>query len=102
MHAAMSLMAGRAHAEPYRPVPYFWSDQYDVKLQAHGYLRGHDEALVLDSDPDRCRLLVAYRAGDRIAGVLAAGVSPRDLRPWRALVATRAPWEAALTGPSAA
>ncbi|OLZ74879.1 FAD-dependent oxidoreductase [Streptomyces sp. IMTB 2501] len=87
---------------PFAPVPYFWSDQYDCKVQAHGYVRGHDEALVLDRDPARRRLLVAYRAGDRITGVLAAGVPPRTLRAWRAFVAARTPWEKALTGPSAA
>ncbi|WP_369395415.1 NAD(P)/FAD-dependent oxidoreductase [Streptomyces sp. CG1] len=107
-NAAEQAMAVARHVvrpeerRPFAPVPYFWSDQYDSKIQAHGYLRGHDEALVLDSDPARRRLLVAYRTGDRIAGVLAAGVPPKTLRAWRAFVAARTPWEEALAGPSAA
>jgi len=52
-------------------VPYFWSDQYDTKFQAFGHLSTHDEALVLDDDVARGQLLVAYRKGDRLAGVLA-------------------------------
>jgi NADPH-dependent 2,4-dienoyl-CoA reductase/sulfur reductase-like enzyme len=62
---------------PFAPVPYFWSDQYDTKFQAYGYLRDHDEALVLDRD----QLLVAYRKADRLVGVLAAGKSPRTGAP---------------------
>ncbi|KOV67628.1 ferredoxin reductase [Streptomyces sp. MMG1121] len=87
---------------PFAPVPYFWSHQYGTRLQAHGHLRGHDEALVLDGDPTRRRLLVAYRTGDRITGVLATGLKPAALRAWRALVAARTPWEAALAGSNAA
>ncbi|MFB7508344.1 NAD(P)/FAD-dependent oxidoreductase [Streptomyces broussonetiae] len=95
-------LAGTGERRPFAPVPYFWSDQYDTRVQAHGRLRGHDEARVLDSDPARRRLLVVYRTGDRITGVLAAGLPPRMLRGWRALVAARTPWQAALAGPSAA
>lgn len=82
--------------KPFAPVPYFWSDQYDVKTQAYGYLRGHDEAVVLDSDPAARRLLVAYRTGERLTGVLAAGASPKALRTWRSLIADGAPWNSAL------
>ncbi|WP_433516862.1 NAD(P)/FAD-dependent oxidoreductase [Nonomuraea sp. CA-143628] len=78
---------------PFAPVPYFWSDQYGTKFQAYGHLRDHDEALVLDSD----HLLVAYRKADRLVGVLAASMSPKVLRAWRALIAARAPWTTALT-----
>lgn len=33
-------------ARPYAPVPWFWSDQYDVKLQIAGLHRGYDRVLV--------------------------------------------------------
>jgi NADPH-dependent 2,4-dienoyl-CoA reductase/sulfur reductase-like enzyme len=82
--------------KPFAPVPYFWSDQYDVKIQAHGYLRDYDEAVVLDRDLDARRLLVAYRTGDRLTGVLGTGQSPKTLRAWHALIAARSPWHAAL------
>ncbi|MET7339479.1 FAD-dependent oxidoreductase [Nonomuraea sp. NPDC005650] len=82
---------------PFAPVPYFWSDQYDVKIQAYGHLRDHDEALVLDRDLAARQLLVAYRTGDRLTGVLAVGKSPKLLRAWRALIAARTPWAAAVT-----
>ncbi len=45
MAAARNLL--RPHArKPFAPVPYFRSDQYDMKIQAFGRLRGHDEVAV--------------------------------------------------------
>lgn len=87
---------------PFTPVPYFWSDQYDIKFQAYGHLRDHDEALVLDSDLPGRQLLVAYRKDDRLVGVLAAGKSPKTLRAWRTLIAARTPWNTALVNTTAA
>jgi NADPH-dependent 2,4-dienoyl-CoA reductase/sulfur reductase-like enzyme len=87
---------------PFAPVPYFWSDQYGMKIQAYGHLCDHDEALVLDGDVSQRRLLIAYRTGDRLAGVLAAGLSPKTLRAWRALIAARTPWAGAIAGTTAA
>ncbi|KFI31167.1 pyridine nucleotide-disulfide oxidoreductase [Haematobacter massiliensis] len=33
-------------AKPYVPVPWFWSDQYEVKLQIAGLSSGHDQVVV--------------------------------------------------------
>jgi NADPH-dependent 2,4-dienoyl-CoA reductase/sulfur reductase-like enzyme len=78
-------------------VPYFWSDQYDTKIQAFGHLSTHDEALVLDNDVAAGQLLVAYRRGDRLAGVLAAGKSPKTLRAWRTHVVGGIDWASAIS-----
>jgi NADPH-dependent 2,4-dienoyl-CoA reductase/sulfur reductase-like enzyme len=80
-------------------VPFFWSDQYDTKIQAFGHLRGHDEAVVMESDFAQRQLLIAYRKGERLAGVLAAGKSPKVLRQWRALLAAGAKWDDAMKQP---
>ena len=61
---------------PFAQVPYFWSDQYDVRIQAYGNLREHDDAVILFGDLEARRLLVAYRSEDRLTGVLAVGQSP--------------------------
>ena len=86
---------------PFAPVPYFWSDQYDVKIHAYGQLRGHDEALVLQVEEAR-RLLVAYRQGERLTGVLAAGLPPKVVRAWRSLVAAGTAWTEAVIGAAVA
>ena len=41
--AARNLLGG---AEPFDPVPYFWSDQYTVKLQVHGDLSSSDTVTI--------------------------------------------------------
>ncbi|MEV0145429.1 MULTISPECIES: FAD-dependent oxidoreductase [unclassified Nonomuraea] len=81
---------------PFAPVPYFWSDQYGMKIQAYGHLRGHDEAVVVDGDLAQRRFLIAYRRHDRLTAALAVGMSPRTLRTWRGLIAAAATWTAAL------
>lgn len=42
--AAAAVIAGGD--EPYLPRPWFWSDQYDVKLQIAGFCMGYDDTLV--------------------------------------------------------
>ena len=48
-------------------LPYFWSDQADLKLQVLGAIDCHDEATVVTKD-DRS-LLVEYRAGGALVAV---------------------------------
>jgi hypothetical protein len=55
------------------------------------------EALVLDSYLPERQLLVIYRRGHRLTGVLTAGGSHRAERTWRALVASGVAGEAAVT-----
>ncbi|TLS48074.1 oxidoreductase [Streptomyces montanus] len=91
MAVARNLLRPEAR-KPFTPVPYFWSDQYDMKVQAYGYLRGHDEVAVVDGDLSRRRFVAAYRTGDRLTGALAVGMPPKAIRPWRQAIATRAAW----------
>jgi NADPH-dependent 2,4-dienoyl-CoA reductase/sulfur reductase-like enzyme len=101
MAVARNLLAAGAR-RPFAPVPYFWSDQYDMRIQAYGSLRDHDQALVLDEDPAQGRLLAAYRTGDRLTGVLGIGTPPRTLRTWRGHIAAGASWDTAVAETAAA
>lgn len=87
-------------SRPFTPVPYFWSDQYDMKIQAYGYLRGHDEVRVVEGDMAERHFVAAYRTGDRLVGVLSIGMPPRVLRPWRQLIAAGATWSDAVGPPA--
>ncbi|MEV4364029.1 FAD-dependent oxidoreductase [Nonomuraea sp. NPDC049625] len=89
MAAARNLLHPEAR-RPYAPVPYFWSDQYDMKIQAYGQLRGHDGVAVMEGDLDERRFLAAYRTGDRLTGVLTVGMPPKAVRPWRQAIAAGA------------
>ncbi|WP_296719467.1 FAD-dependent oxidoreductase [Erythrobacter sp.] len=53
--------------EPYKALPWFWSNQYDLKLQTAGLSLGFD-ATVLRGDPDTRKFTVVYlRDGKPIA-----------------------------------
>ena len=53
--------------EAYNQLPWFWSDQYDIKLQTAGLLQGYDKT-VLDGDISAQAFTVSYfKAGRKIA-----------------------------------
>jgi NADPH-dependent 2,4-dienoyl-CoA reductase/sulfur reductase-like enzyme len=91
MAAARNLLNPEAR-KPFSPVPYFWSDQYDMKIQAYGFLRGHDEVAVVEGDLSERRFVAAYRTGDRVSGALAVGMPPKAIRQWRQAIMTGAAW----------
>ncbi|MEU0409153.1 FAD-dependent oxidoreductase [Streptomyces griseorubiginosus] len=92
MAAARNLLAARQARKAFAPVPYFWSDQYDMKIQAYGFLRGHEEVAVVEGDLAERRFVAAYRSGDRVGGALAVGVAPKVIRQWRQAIVTGASW----------
>ncbi|MDZ7711471.1 MAG: FAD-dependent oxidoreductase [Roseovarius sp.] len=53
-------------ARDYVPKPWFWSDQYDVKLQIAGLGAGHDRIVTRDTG---AALSVWYYRGDRLLAV---------------------------------
>ena len=53
--------------EPYTDVPWFWSDQYDLKLQIAGLSAGYDDVVIRgDRDAERFAALY-YRCGNLVA-----------------------------------
>ncbi len=52
----------------YDAIPWFWSDQYDLKLQTMGLLTGHD-SWVVRGDPASRSFSVAYLRGDVICAI---------------------------------
>jgi 3-phenylpropionate/trans-cinnamate dioxygenase ferredoxin reductase subunit len=63
---AAATLVGRPPASP--AVPWFWSDQADLKLQIAGLSNGYDE-VVLRGDPDTERFSVLYYQGGRLLAV---------------------------------
>lgn len=51
--------------QPYRATPWFWSNQYDLKLQTVGLSAGHD-ATVLRGDPLTRSFSVLYLKGGKL------------------------------------
>ncbi len=74
-HAAdMGRAAGRrlvtpdAEAEPYDPVPWFWSDQYDVRIQVAG--RAEGDMVVTDGSVEEGRFVALYGRDGEVRGAL--------------------------------
>ena len=80
---------------PYAPVPFFWSEQYDRRIQFLG--RGHADhevRVVAGSVADR-QFVALYGDGRRLRGVLGMN-SPRQVMPFRNLLLEQIGWEDAL------
>jgi 3-phenylpropionate/trans-cinnamate dioxygenase ferredoxin reductase subunit len=60
-------IAGKRVA-PYDKVPWFWSDQNDLKLQIAGITVGHDAAVLRGAPESRSFSVFCFR-GDRLVGV---------------------------------
>jgi 3-phenylpropionate/trans-cinnamate dioxygenase ferredoxin reductase component len=97
--------------KPYVTPPYFWSDQYDVKIQSLG-LPGRAEGVeLLESTPDRSRLVYGGQRDGRLVGIIAINAARRlgtyrmaleDPPPFDELRATVAADPGALGAPVAA
>jgi 3-phenylpropionate/trans-cinnamate dioxygenase ferredoxin reductase subunit len=66
--AKAAAAAIRGEREPYDPVPWFWSDQYDLKFQIAGIMDGHDSAQIM-GEPAAAQFSVDYRRGGRLIAV---------------------------------
>jgi 3-phenylpropionate/trans-cinnamate dioxygenase ferredoxin reductase subunit len=66
--AKAAAAAIRGEREVYDPVPWFWSDQYELKFQIAGIIEGHDAAELI-GDPATAQFSVDYRRGGRLIAV---------------------------------
>ena len=93
--AALRLLAGDADAEPFASIPFFWSDQYDLKIQSAGLLTGSDESKVVHGSLEEKRFLALYARKGRFVGALAFN-EPRRLMGCRRKLRENLSWEEAL------
>jgi hypothetical protein len=67
------LAGADGEVAPFAPLPTFWSDQHEFRLQSFGApVLGKDDVRVLDGDPED-DVLVGYHTGGRLVGVVALG-----------------------------
>ncbi|MEO1252545.1 MAG: FAD-dependent oxidoreductase [Pseudomonadota bacterium] len=85
--------------EPYAAVPWFWSNQYDLRLQTVGVSAGHDDAL-LRGDPEARSFSVIYLKDGRVIALDSVN-APADYMAGRLLVTKgAAPDASALCDPA--
>lgn len=87
-HAAANLLRGLQGTapEPYAPVPWFWSDQYDAKIQYAGRAAPNDEVTVITGSVDERKFAAVYGRRGRVVGVLAID-TPRPVAMLRRRIA---------------
>ena len=82
--AAARTLLGRG--EPYAPIPYFWTDQYDVKIQAYGsFPDGAVPTVAAGGDVGTGRFAALYAYDGLVTGVVGWNL-PRDTRQLRARI----------------
>src|SRR5258708_11580789 len=72
--------------QPYETVPWFWSNQYDLKLQTIGLSTSFDD-FVVRGNPESRSFSVVYLRGARVAALDCIN-DVKDYSPGKALVAT--------------
>jgi NADPH-dependent 2,4-dienoyl-CoA reductase/sulfur reductase-like enzyme len=79
------LAGDRTDQTPFRPVPYFWSDQGELRMQSFGSPGLADEVVIAEGDLDALDkgLVATYHRGGRLVGSVAFNVPPSRYRALR-------------------
>jgi 3-phenylpropionate/trans-cinnamate dioxygenase ferredoxin reductase component len=95
-HAARRLLVDDVDAEPFEPVPWFWSDQYDRKIQLAGRIRPGDEMQVVTGTLEERRFAALYGRAGKLVGVLGFN-RPRHVMRYKSLIEQGASFDEALS-----
>ncbi len=74
-HAALGMLG---KPKPYREVPWFWSDQFELKLQIAGLARPTDQ-IVVRGDPNTRKFAVFHLRDGVVSAVEAVNAAPEYL-----------------------
>lgn len=82
-------------AVPFTPVPWFWSDQYDRKIQLAGRSSPDGKVEIVTGSLEERRFAAIYERDGKLVGVLGMN-RPRHVMQYRQLIVDGASWEEAL------
>jgi len=88
------LAAGEA-PEPYEPLPFFWSDQFEHRIQFLGRASADDDVRVVAGSIADGKFLALFGRNGRLHGALGVN-APRWVMPTRKLFLERASWNEAV------
>jgi 3-phenylpropionate/trans-cinnamate dioxygenase ferredoxin reductase subunit len=80
---------------PFAPIPFVWSDQYDVKIQVAGRFGGQDRMEVVHGALDDYKFVAIFERRGRVSGVLGFS-SPRQVMQYRRMIGEGATFDRAL------
>ena len=87
-------------ATPFAPVPFVWSDQYDLKIQAAGRIAPDDEMFVAHGSLAERRFVALFGRKGRLRGALAIN-RVRQLMGYRRMLREGASFEEAVAAATA-
>lgn len=95
--AAKNMLAAASGGapEPYAPIPFFWSDQSDIRIQFLGRAAPDDEVLVGAGSVEGGKFLTLYGREGKLHGALGVN-APRWVMPIRKLLLAGASWDDAV------
>ena len=82
-------------AVPFTPVPWFWSDQYDRKIQLAGRSSPDGRVEIVTGSLEERRFAAIYEREGKLVGVLGMN-RPRHVMQYRQLIVDGASWQEAL------
>ncbi len=85
-HAARRLLIDDDEAQPYTPVPWFWSDQYDRKIQLAGRPLPTDRVDLVTGSYEERRFAAVYSRNGELTAVFGMN-RPRHVMQFRTLIA---------------
>jgi NADPH-dependent 2,4-dienoyl-CoA reductase/sulfur reductase-like enzyme len=88
--AVATLLGGNPGNRQQAGVPYFWSDQYGVRIQFAGRRRDDDTVRIIEGDPDQRSFLAVYERDGHPVAVLGMNQSKLFTR-WRRQLRTSDP-----------
>jgi NADPH-dependent 2,4-dienoyl-CoA reductase/sulfur reductase-like enzyme len=92
VHAARRLLG---HRDPFAPVPFVWSDQYDRKIQTVGRVTADADVHVAHGTLAERQFVALFGGGGRLVGALGFN-RPRLVMQYRRMIAERGSWDDAL------
>jgi NADPH-dependent 2,4-dienoyl-CoA reductase/sulfur reductase-like enzyme len=93
--AAHRLLAGPGGAEPFAPIPFVWSDQFELKIQVAGRIRPDDEVFVAHGSLEERRFVALHGREGRLTGALGLN-RVRQLMGYRRMMRDGVSWEEAI------
>ncbi len=95
--AASNLLAESTgqRVESYAPVPFFWSEQYDRRIQFLGRAGADDEVRVVAGSASGLRFAALYGRAGRLIGVVGVNM-PKAVMSFRKLLQDRISWQDAI------
>ena len=85
VHAAERLLIDDDDAVPFEPVPWFWSDQYDRKIQLAGRIRPGDDTHLATGSLEERRFAQLFGRDGRLVGVLGFN-RPRHVMQYKTMI----------------